>query len=293
MASYPTSTASFPTRVNGNTVQPADHNDPCTEITAIEGAMLGGFSHIVQATGYAQAAAVQATIAAGVITINQGRIRVETQGGSAADDLDTINVSAPTYGMALGAGFVAIFSQQDAAHAVTFKNGTGNLTLQSDCILANQCDHIALEYNGAGNWTELWRDTASALGVWTTPAFSAGNFTAGGSQTWTVGSGDVLTYRYQMLSANTMLLKFHIDTTTVAGTPDPVLRIALPLSKTATGSNANPCWINDNGTFAFGLAFASAGEAYVRIYRSAALTDNWTAAVNATAVLGELIVEVA
>src|SRR6185295_3701711 len=41
---------------------------------------------------------------------------------------------------------------------------------------------------------------------WITPSYSGGNFTANGSMTWTVDSGDVTTYAYKLLESKTMHL---------------------------------------------------------------------------------------
>ena len=68
---------------------------------------------------------------------------------------------------------------------------------------------------------------------WTTPAFSAGNFTASGSMTWTVESADVLTYAYNIIGKQ-MTVAFVIGTSTVGGTLSNRLNIAIPASKVAT-----------------------------------------------------------
>jgi hypothetical protein len=68
-------------------------------------------------------------------------------------------------------------------------------------------------------------DPALPLGVWTSVAFNSGDYTGGGG-TWTVSSGNVKYYRYQVIG-KTMFLTATFDSTTVgAGLTE--LRLAMP-----------------------------------------------------------------
>ena len=82
-------------------------------------------------------------------------------------------------------------------------------------------------------------------GAWTRPSFSAGNFTASGSMTWTVVSGDVVEYSY-IINGKTMTVAFYIQGT-LGGTVNNALGIAIPASKTAANSFRIPAWIFENG----------------------------------------------
>ncbi len=129
-------------------------------------------------------------------------------------------------------------------------------------------------------------------GVWVTPAFSAGDFTAGGSQTWTVDSGDVLTYAY-LLIGKTMHISFTISTTTVAGTPNAELRLIIPAGKTAAKVMTNPISIIDNGGApTAGICVANTGITHLKMYRDFTGTANWTASTNATQVQGQIFIEI-
>jgi hypothetical protein len=90
------------------------------------------------------------TIASGVITITQDSHRIETEGGAASDNLDTINGGTD--------GKVILLRAYDTTHTVVVKNGTGNIRCGTDMSLDSQEDTITLVY--AGNisvWLELSR----------------------------------------------------------------------------------------------------------------------------------------
>jgi hypothetical protein len=131
----------------------------------------------------------------------------------------------------------------------------------------------------------------TAIGKWITVAFSAGNFTANGSMTWTVASGDQSLYRYT-LSGSTMTLAFSILTSTVGGTPNTDLRIAIPGGFTATQTGVcGALYVNDNGTIGpAGLMSTTATAGYVILRKSQ--ETNWSASTDNTAVAGTAIFEV-
>jgi hypothetical protein len=129
-----------------------------------------------------------------------------------------------------------------------------------------------------------------SLGTWTTPTFSAGDFTASGSQTWTVAEGDVLTYAYTIIG-KMMTVMFAIESTTVGGTPSTQLIIAIPAGKTATKSAYNAIGlISDNSVRTTGVISIGAGDTTMLLNR----TDNanWTASTNATTVRGQITFEI-
>jgi len=133
------------------------------------------------------------------------------------------------------------------------------------------------------------RGRSVAMGEWTTPAFSAGNFTASGSMTWTVGSGDVITYDY-MLVGKTMTLSFLIQGSTVGGTPSSSLRIAVPASAVIARTVVIPVTIVDNGTRSTGYLTANAGATYVFCNHND--DANYAASTDNTGVYGQIAFEV-
>lgn len=116
-------------------------------------------------------------------------------------------------------------------------------------------------------------------GEWTSVPYSAGNFTGNAAMTWTVDSGDQTTYAY-MLIGHTMFLDAYLDTTSVGGTPDNTLQLAIPGGCTATKTMQGLALGFDNNvsTSTFNRVFA--GGTVVGIGKASA--TNWSAATNTT-----------
>lgn len=116
-------------------------------------------------------------------------------------------------------------------------------------------------------------------GVWTSPAFAAGDYTANGAMTWTVASGDVATYEYLIVN-KTMTVNFAINTSTVGGTLNTTLKIAIPASKTASKQVFNALGVLlDNLSRVTGSCSVAASGTTINIDRTdaanfAASTDN-------------------
>jgi len=108
---------------------------------------LGGLT--VHAKGIKKTKAT-ATIAAGVITYASGYMEIDTQGGAATDDLDTISPGIAEDGTEV------IIKSANATRVPTLKDGTGNLRLNGDFIEDSPQDRIVLQYDGT-NWCELSR----------------------------------------------------------------------------------------------------------------------------------------
>jgi hypothetical protein len=81
------------------------------------------------------------TISAGAITATGSFHFVDTQGGAAADDLDTINGGVT--------GQILLLRSVSGARDVTLKNGTGNLQLGADVTLGTAADMVFLMWVGA------------------------------------------------------------------------------------------------------------------------------------------------
>lgn len=141
---------------------------------------------------------------------------------------------------------------------------------------------VTFKVSASGQLFERGRTTA--IGEWIPVSFSAGNFTAGGSQTWTVASGDQVTYAYSM-SGLTMTLAIVLNTTTVGGTPNQELRVAIPGSFTATRYMGGSAKALDNGTdAAISWQVATSGT-YVSLYRTEGGGGaNWAASTDNTAI---------
>jgi hypothetical protein len=127
------------------------------------------------------------------------------------------------------------------------------------------------------------------LGEWTTPSFDAGDYTGSGSMTWTVDSGDVTTMSYTLVGT-TMVLSFFLTSTSVGGTPDSVLQIAIPGGFTAVSRMRNPINVLNGGAQSTGLAEVQASQPFVFVYKDFAAT---TYSAGATDVYGQITFEVA
>jgi hypothetical protein len=165
----------------------------------------------------------------------------------------------------------------------TFING---ITLTDDDWF-NDVD--AVVYDILGSPTTVAGAKDALFPAWTTPSFSAGNFTASGSMTWTVAAGDVGTYAY-VLSGKMMTVSFSINTSTVGGSLSNTLQIAIPASKTATKSMSNPIRLLDNNVVTDAFCRVSASSTIIEIYRSD--LGNYTASTDQTNVSGQITFEI-
>jgi hypothetical protein len=126
--------------------------------------------------------------------------------------------------------------------------------------------------------------------AWITPAFNAANFTGKGSMTWTVESGDVVTYAY-IINGKTMTVAFEVVESTVGGTPDDTLQIAIPASKVAAKQMASAInRVLDNNVLTVAIAQVNAAGTVIRLLRNN--FANWSASTNLTTVQGQLTFEI-
>jgi hypothetical protein len=104
-----------------------------------------------------------------------------------------------------------------------------------------------------------------------------------------VESGDVTAYAYR-IDGKTMTLLVTIATTTVGGTLNTQLRIAIPAGRTSAKRVINPCFLLDNNVRATGYLDVGAGATFVTVHR----TDgaSFTASTNLTFVYGEITFEI-
>lgn len=104
-------------------------------------------------TGFANGGAK--TIASGAITVAEFSLySVDTEGGAATDDLDTINGGSYD-------GQILVLKAANSGRDVVLKDTTGNLRLAEDFTLTHAQDRIMLMYDGA-NWCELSRSDNTA-----------------------------------------------------------------------------------------------------------------------------------
>jgi hypothetical protein len=194
---------------------------------------------------------------------------------------------------------------QDEVNAIETALVTGPITLQASTIATlsvtgastfagiatySHATPIVLTSTGGGIKE---RNRSVQLGEWQAFAFSAGNFTGNGTQTWTVDDADE-TIRYTLVG-KTLTILFLINSTTVGGVANTELRLTLPGSMTVGTLDAYAAvQISDNGgSFQTGLARAVGGATYVAFYKDMTTNSNWTAATNQTSIHGQITLEIA
>lgn len=125
-------------------------------------------------------------------------------------------------------------------------------------------------------------------GVWQLQAYAGGNFTANGSMTWTVDSGDI-NANYYTLIGKTLFWTVQAANTTVGGTLNNELRVTAPgtFNQTCVGTFG----YTDNGTAGTGHFTAASGTTYVALRKDLS-GPNWTAATNNTIVSFSLACEI-
>lgn len=137
--------------------------------------------------------------------------------------------------------------------------------------------------------SQVFTPNTAPPGAWVPVTFSAGNFIGAGSQTWTLQTGDQVEYAY-LLNGDTMTVTVYLQTTTVGGTPDPGLQIAIPLGRIAKRHHWVPAHISDNNTNATGFLAVYPDATHIQVYR--ATFANWSAATNTSWVRGQITFEV-
>lgn len=94
-------------------------------------------------------------ISSGVISITQSYHTIDTEGGAASDDVDTINDNG------FPEATLLVLRASSSLRTVVLKDGTGNLRLAGDCTLDNNDDTITLIGTGAV-WYEVARSNNGA-----------------------------------------------------------------------------------------------------------------------------------
>lgn len=104
---------------------------------------------------------------------------------------------------------------------------------------------------------------------WATRAYSAGNYTAGGAQTFTVESGDVVTETWMLPTSTSFVFNFNYYPASVGGTPHSDLQIALPVTSAVTVRQPIACGTVPLGTNAPDVCWAlfESGSSTLKVQR--------------------------
>lgn len=136
-----------------------------------------------------------------------------------------------------------------------------------------------------------WELRQHDQGTWIDVPYSAANFAALGSMTWTVEAGDQTVYRYLLSGSRTLSISFVLSTTSVGGTPANALLLKLPAGYLAQAAQTQTLIrLIDNGVMGFAIALAVVGASQLQIYTGTGV--NFSASTNATHVMGSMKLEV-
>jgi hypothetical protein len=118
------------------------------------------------------------------------------------------------------------------------------------------------------------------MGYIVTQPFNAADFTGFGAMTWTVGAGNVTTFRWAVVG-KMMTVWLNIGGSTVGGAVNVALLIAIPGGFQAAASVGNSVPIQNNGAFtSAGFVDVVSGGSVIRVFRDATTATNWTASAN-------------
>lgn len=133
-----------------------------------------------------------------------------------------------------------------------------------------------------------WRVIAHEQGAWISVPYSAGDFTASGSMTWTVESGDLQTFSY-LLRGRTLSIALGVSASSIGGTLSNGLLVAIPGGFSAPVLTQVPCIVSDSaiGT-SIGRWFASGTSLTIR----RADGSNFAASTNNAGVQASIAFEV-
>ena len=129
---------------------------------------------------------------------------------------------------------------------------------------------------------------AAALTSSSNVTYAAGNFTANGTQTWTVDEADVALHHWVRVG-NIVTLNWQVITSTVGGSANTQLRVGSGGFTWARSCESSHYYL-DNNTRGSSRAYATAGTTYVVL--NIATAGNWAAATNTTYTFGQITCEV-
>jgi hypothetical protein len=109
-----------------------------------------------------------------------------------------------------------------------------------------------------------------AIGVGTSVAYNAADYTCDGGDTWTVDSGDVGTFSYWRVGEQ-LFVDLVLDNTSIAGGTAKILSVKIPASLTAVNAKQSPCIVFDNtgSAFEIGIARVLASSTTIDVLRAA------------------------
>ncbi len=235
-------------------------------------------------TAIGNAASRKNTTGAQNTSVGDQALWANTTGGNnlAAGDAALINMTSGDNNVAIGYSSGSTLTSGSNNILIGATTQPSSATVSNECTIGN--DSITK--------TRLKGDVeilGNIIGKFYTPAFSSSDFTASGSMTWTVESGDVGTYTYTIIG-KMMTVMFYIVSSSVGGTLDTALRITVPAGKTIAKTAFNMMGMFNNNVEEVGRIRAEATRQYVELFRVP--VSNWSAATNTTYVFGQISFEI-
>ena len=188
--------------------------------------------------------------------------------------------------VSIGAG------QVDLAHQNTGSAAASrliNVATSASTPLAAGSGSATYTYDGT---TARWRLIHHAQGAWITPAYAAGDFTAGGGATWTVDAADVTTYASH-LSGSTLTVTFYLLNTSVTVATPANLIIRVPGGFSVALSTLGVTGIDNNNNSANEVLEIDVpgGGTSMNLYHNLNVS-NWGLSAGLTNVFGQIALSV-
>jgi hypothetical protein len=209
-----------------------------------------------------------------------------SKAGSSLADLATRSAADLSSGTLPDARFPATLPAASGANLTALNASNLASGTVADARLSSKVplDDVAEAISGVWDFSNglKERGRAAKIGEWTAVAFDAANFTGNGAQTWTLTSGDQLSFTYTLIGKS-MTVSGYFNNTTVGGTPNTDLRVVIPGGFVSNGLVIDIARVQDNGAaFAAGVVYVLSAGTTINFQKLDA--SNWSAATNATVI---------
>lgn len=141
------------------------------------------------------------------------------------------------------------------------------------------------------NALDVLTHSLNTIGEWKDQPFDATHFRGGGTMVWTVTGADVGVFRY-MVMGRTLFLNLFTDTTTISGTATTYVQVRLPGGYTAAQVSLHPFHQVQAGTGTVSVCQTTPGDPYLKLYKDASGSGNWSAGTDDTSVRVSIAIEV-
>lgn len=214
------------------------------------------------------------------------------------DDLDFSNADVIWMNNATDSTIRGLLAGVDGQKVIIHSKGAGNVLLahqNAGSSENNRLINIATSSNtplaaGVGSVTYIydgttarWRLDKHSQGAFLQQPYNSGDFTANGSMTWTVDSGDVINYAYY-LEGNKLTVVIDFEPTTIGGTVSTQLIAVIPGGFTAIGASRAYLRYNNPG---LSIGHLTAGGTSLICATNAG--GNWALGTNNVVTAGQIV----